>query len=265
VTLNIKLAQFWHLLHQLKTYKGAWLNLGYFDATTRYRSTVLGPLWITISLSFLIGVLSFQWSTIFNIALDEYLPYFAIGLISWTFIAGTIIESTDAALRFKSLSINSCISIFVIVARTITKSFVIYLHNILILIPIFIFFDTPITPFSIVLWVISIILISFLMLFLGVLLAILAATYTDFKSLIESIIQASFFMTPIIWFPNQLGKYSFAHEFNPFYHLITIMRAPFLGSEHLMQSYLYVISMIFLCFCLSIIFSKNLISYKRYL
>src|SRR5689334_17341702 len=62
-----------------------WTTLGWNDIRQRYRRSVLGPFWITISMAVFITLLGVIYSHIFKIELQTYLPYLALGYIIWGF------------------------------------------------------------------------------------------------------------------------------------------------------------------------------------
>ena len=64
-----------------------WTMLGWNDIRQRYRRSVLGPFWITISMAVFITLLGVIYSHIFKIELKTYLPYLSLGYIIWGFIA----------------------------------------------------------------------------------------------------------------------------------------------------------------------------------
>jgi ABC-2 type transport system permease protein/lipopolysaccharide transport system permease protein len=67
-----------------------------------------------------------------------------------------------------------------------------------------------------------------------------SARFRDVPQLVSSIVQIVFFVTPIMWKPELLHEGSYVVTFNPFYHLIEIVRAPLLGSVPSLDSYLAV-------------------------
>ena len=59
-----------------------WLYMAVQDIKLRYRRSMIGPWWVTISTGIMVLMLGFLWSHIFNQAIDTYLPFFAIGFDS---------------------------------------------------------------------------------------------------------------------------------------------------------------------------------------
>jgi lipopolysaccharide transport system permease protein len=61
------------------------------------------------------------------------------------------------------------------------------------------------------------------------LLGAIGVRFRDIPPIVASIVQIAFFVTPIIWKPEQLGSHAWTLPYNPFFDLIEVMRAPMLG------------------------------------
>ena len=67
---------------------------------------------------------------------------------------------------------------------------------------------------------------------LTLLLGAFCARFRDIQPIVNSIMQIGFFMTPVIWKPDQLGPSGIAKlPLNPFFDLLEIVRGPILGSD----------------------------------
>src|ERR1700730_859523 len=73
-----------------------WSRLGWQEVRRRYRRTVFGPFWATLSLGIFIGAISIVWAPLFNADLRTYLPYLTAGMVSWSFVSSTIIEGCSS-------------------------------------------------------------------------------------------------------------------------------------------------------------------------
>src|SRR5262245_30847564 len=73
-----------------------WSTLGWSDIRQRYRRSVLGPLWITISIGVLVGTLGVIYSQVLQTDIDSYLPFLCLGFVIWGFISVTLLESCRA-------------------------------------------------------------------------------------------------------------------------------------------------------------------------
>ena len=60
-------------------------------------------------------------------------------------------------------------------------------------------------------------------------MGIVATRYRDIPEIMNNIMQIAFFMTPILWMPDMIGRGLGVLDFNPFYHFVELLRAPLLG------------------------------------
>jgi ABC-2 type transport system permease protein/lipopolysaccharide transport system permease protein len=72
-------------------------------------------------------------------------------------------------------------------------------------------------------------------------IGMVSARFRDVPQLINSVVQIVFFVTPIMWKPELLRSRTFIADFNPFYHLLEIVRAPLLGTLPSAKSYIAVL------------------------
>ena len=55
------------------------------------------------------------------------------------------------------------------------------------------------------------------------------ARFRDIMPIVNSLMQIAFFLSPVIWKPEQLGERAVWLPLNPFYDMLEIVRAPLLG------------------------------------
>src|SRR5580658_8535346 len=55
-----------------------WMILGWDDIRQRYRRSVLGPFWITLSTGMFILLLGIIYSRLFHMELQHYMPYLSV-------------------------------------------------------------------------------------------------------------------------------------------------------------------------------------------
>ena len=68
-----------------------WLYLGWREIKSQYSRSIIGPLWLTLSMGMMVLGLGVLYSQILKIDVANYLPRLAIGLIVWGLINGIII------------------------------------------------------------------------------------------------------------------------------------------------------------------------------
>jgi ABC-type polysaccharide/polyol phosphate export permease len=205
-----------------------WSVLGWNDIRRRYRRSILGPLWMTLSMSLLVGALGFLYSHIFRAEIQTYLPYLTLGFVVWAFISTCVKESCQAFGAHADLikQINVPFSIHVL--RVLWANVIVFLHTIVIIVPIWIYFRQ--SPQLVgVLALPGLLLITLNLVWVGIVLAILNARFRDISQIVETFLQIAVFATPIMWPVSALGEHAVIVEINPIYHLIELVRAPLTG------------------------------------
>src|SRR4051812_44888420 len=61
-------------------------SLGWLDIRLRYRGSMLGPFWLTLSTTVMIVSLGVLYSTLFRVDVHEYLPFLALSQVLWFFL-----------------------------------------------------------------------------------------------------------------------------------------------------------------------------------
>jgi lipopolysaccharide transport system permease protein len=218
-----------------------WTMLGWNDIRQRYRRSVLGPFWITISMAVFITLLGVIYSHIFKIELKNYMPFLALGYIMWGFISQTTSESfisfqeSDRVIR----QIRLPYSIYVL--RVVWRNFIVFLHTIVIFIPVAIIFDVR-PGFTGLLALPGLALVYINQAWLTLSLAIICTRYRDVQQIVGTGIQIMLFTTPIMWPVSALGSAVIIAHVNPLYHMIELVRAPMLGHVPSTLSWLAVIA-----------------------
>src|SRR5262249_48052213 len=73
---------------------------------------------------------------------------------------------------------------------------------------------------------------------IGFVIALLTTRFRDVPLIVANVLQVVFFATPILWKANTLGDHPSMAEFNPVYHMIEVIRAPLLGGQPELLSWL---------------------------
>ena len=74
-------------------------TLGWLDIRLRYRGSMLGPLWLTLSTAIMVGSLGFLYSILFHIDVHEYLPFLALSQVLWGFLSTLVLEASTCLPR----------------------------------------------------------------------------------------------------------------------------------------------------------------------
>ena len=214
-----------------------WALMGWDDIRQRYRRSVIGPFWITLSMGIFILVLGVIYSRLFHTELRNYLPYLTAGYVVWGFMSTAVNDSCVAFIEGGRIIKQIKLPFSVYVLRGVWRNFIIFLHTIVIFIPIAIIFK--IEPNLTMLYEIpGLLLVGVNMIWLTTVIAILSTRYRDIQPIVGTTIQLAMFATPIMWTVSALGDDKIVAEVNPLYHLIEIARAPLLGVAPELKSWL---------------------------
>lgn len=208
--------------------RGLWTTIGLHDIRQRYRRSVIGPFWITISMGIMIGALGLLYGQIFKIDIAEYLPYLAAGLFAWGLISNLVIEGCQAFNSGEHLIKQLSAPLSIHVYRVLWSNLLTSAHNVWIFVAVALWFKVGV-GWSLLLIFPALLLILINGMWIGILFGLLSARFRDIPMTISSIVQVMFFMTPIIWKPDMLPGRTFLLDANPFYHFVEILRAPLLG------------------------------------
>src|ERR1041385_2208155 len=109
-----------------------WITLGWHDIRQRYRRSIAGPFWITISMAMMIAGLGYMSSGILNQRGDDALPYISAGIIAFYFLSALINEGCNVFIETSRsiLQIKAPFSIYVY--QMVWRNLMIFLHNITI-------------------------------------------------------------------------------------------------------------------------------------
>jgi ABC-type polysaccharide/polyol phosphate export permease len=216
-----------------------WGKLGWLEVRRRYRRTVIGPFWSTISLGIYLTALGAVGVGLWKQNIAEYVPFLAAGMIVWIMFSTILTEAgtlfLSAAHLFKELRFEYSILVYAAVWRNL----IVFLHNLIafvvviaILAPQRITLDTLLVLPGLVIVIANALWVT---LFFGM----LCLRYRDVQQFIMSIIQVLLFVTPIFWPPEALsgsGRWVFIGV-NPIYHIIEVVRRPLLGEAPSALSY----------------------------
>jgi ABC-type polysaccharide/polyol phosphate export permease len=206
-----------------------WATLAHQDLKLRYRGSILGPFWQTITTGVMIGAMGFIYAKLFQTPLNEYLPLLTAGLIFWQFTSGMITEGCSTFYSVQGVIQQVKLPFSLHAYRLVYRNFLILLHNIVIVPIVFAIFPQPITWIRVLELVPGLALILLNGIWVSILLGMISARFRDIPPIIGSIVQVVFFITPIFWPAAGLGTYRWLAEVNPIYAAIDVLRAPLLG------------------------------------
>lgn len=184
--------------HELWKRKSLILNFAISDLKVRYRNSVLGFFWTFLEPLLMLGVLYLIFSNIFKIEIENFPLYLLLGIVMWgMFSRGTNMGLSSIIAREGILKQLSLPREILVVSSTITSSIMLIFELIVFGIFMAIFQFIPENTIAIL----PLILILEFIMVLGVTfpLSVLNVKYRDVQFIWSVVIQAGFFLTPIIY------------------------------------------------------------------
>jgi lipopolysaccharide transport system permease protein len=240
-----------------------WGALGWHDIRQRYRRSVIGPFWFTLSTAILVAVLGALYSTLLQQEVSEYIPYLAIGLVVWQFIGASLNEGCDTFIGSAYLIKESRMPLTIYASRIAWRNFIILLHSLPVAIIALVAFGRVPGP-ELFLLPLGLALLLFNAIWVGIVLGALCARFRDVQPIINSLVTVAFFFTPVMWSPEILKDRAWVAELNPFYHIIEIIRAPIIDRPIQLDSWLWAIGTLIVGFLMAqylMVRTRNRVAY----
>ena len=184
-------------------------TLAWLDIKLRYRGSMLGPFWLTLSTAVMVGAMGVVYAMLFRMDLHEYLPFLALSLVLWGYL-GTLVA--DGCIAFTSVegmirSVRMPFSLYA--ARIVLRNLLVLAHNVVVIVGVYALLRVwpggaaLLALPGLALWLIDALAVCLL-------LGALCARFRDIPPIVGSIMQMAFFISPVIWKPDQLGRHAMA-------------------------------------------------------
>jgi lipopolysaccharide transport system permease protein len=206
----------------------------------RYRRSILGPLWVTVTSCIFVFTVSYLYSAITDTHYHEYLVNLAVGWVIWQFIYDSVVDGALTFRRYAEVIQSTNIGKFVFVLKSVISNLLILALNLPVVV---LAFAVAGIRFSEATWLVlpGMALIVLSGVWASALFGTFCARYRDLGPMLQAAMRVSFFLTPIIWSPTLLPAESPRRLFvdlNPFAHYVAIWRKPLLGEYPELLSWL---------------------------
>lgn len=207
-----------------------WLRLAWLDVVQRYRRSLLGPLWVTITMSVTIGGIGIVFGNLFGAKPEEYLPYLATGIILWTFYTSLVMEGANVFVSSDNLINQTAMPFGFHVFRSVARNIIIFFHHLVVFIVVALIFGVgSVGSFLTAIPGLALVVLTGCALGFG--LGIVAARFRDVVLIVQNAMQLLMYLTPIFWEKKNLSEnLGFIADYNPMFHYLEIVRGPMLGN-----------------------------------
>jgi ABC-type polysaccharide/polyol phosphate export permease len=178
--------------------------------------------------------------------LGDFMTFFGSGMLVWVLLVCILNDSANLYPAAGGMLTNFRFPFTSLALICVTRNFIVFLHNTVVIVIVFLIFGTAPT-FSSVLWAIpGMILLLLNGIWISLLISIICVRFRDVMQVVATITQVAMFVTPIFWKADSLrGARRLAFvDYNPMYHLIELVRAPLLGTIPTAYTYWFCLIML---------------------
>jgi ABC-type polysaccharide/polyol phosphate export permease len=220
-----------------------WGRMGWAEVKRRYRRTLIGPFWTSLSLIIFVGTMGFLYATLWHQPPQSYLPFLCSGMICWVLVSAIITEGCGTFTANSGLLTQMPFNYTTLACIIVWRNVITFLHNLVVYALLALPLGVPVT-LDTLLFFPGLLLIALNGVWIANLLGMACARFRDIQQVVSSLLQVAMFVTPIFWSPEQLvGRGQIFTEINILYHLVDIVRAPLLGKAPAPLSYAVVLGL----------------------
>lgn len=233
---------FWSELRESIRNPEFWALSGWLDIVVRARKSRFGILWLLApSIVYVFGLGAF-FSTMQGQPFMHYAAHVALGAMVFRTLMSTVVESSSVFSARGSFIMDGHMRLTDYLMESLAKTFFHFCTFLPATVVALIMFG-DVSPQGFIWLPATLGLIYLNGLWITVVFSLVGARFPDFGQFIGNISIFAFLLTPIIWYPHMMPADSIQGQlmrFNPFYHFVSIFRAPFLGEPVETFSLVYV-------------------------
>lgn len=217
-----------------------WGRLGWLEVKRRYRRTVVGPFWTSISLLVFVTVMSAVGSGLLSKETEEYLPFLLAGMVVWTLLSSIMQESSTVFVSGAGLLRQMRFDYSILVYALLWRNLIVFFHNMIVYFAIFAIYAPQKLTLVNFLAIPGLLILLINGAWLAMLVGMITSRFRDVQQMMQTLLQISMFITPLFWPPESLSglRRIIFVGFNPLYHLLAIVRDPLLGNMPRANNYI---------------------------
>ncbi|WP_198373448.1 ABC transporter permease [Roseomonas rosulenta] len=199
------------------------------DITHRYRGSVLGPFWLTLSTAVMLAALGILYAKLFRMDVAAYLPWLTVSLIVWSTISQIVTDATTSLTSAEGVIRQMPLPYSVHALRVVFRNAVIAAHNLPLIAVVFAIFGVAPGWWALAA-IPGFVLIAVAAFAASIFLGMICARFRDIPPIVGSVMQIAFFVSPIIWKPEMVGHWEPWLPINPVFAIMETVRGPIMGT-----------------------------------
>jgi ABC-type polysaccharide/polyol phosphate export permease len=217
------------------------IYLAWSDTKARYKASVIGPFWLTLSTVLGVLCLGLVWGHLLKQDMNKFIPQLTVGLIVWQLVAGVLTDAPSMFARNGSMIRNVVIPSWFFAVRALSKHIINLFHNFVVIIGVVIYYEVPLTTHTwLVLPGLILVILNLYWIIHGI--GLVGARFRDVEMLVTSVVPLLFFISPVIYRAESLPSSLNLVWLNPFSYMIEAIRTPILGGAPPTQTWVILVS-----------------------
>jgi len=205
----------------------AWA-LARHDVVSRYRGSILGPFWITLSMGLMVAGIGLLYARLFEMSLHDFIPHVALGIVFFGLIGGMVTEGCSTFVQAAGILSQTSLPMFTFVWRTVLRNLLNLAHHLVIVVAVIAIYGLW-RGANVPLAAVGLVLVTLNGAWVSMVVGIASARFRDVPQLVISIMQFAMFMTPVFWTTERFPSRHAVLMLNPFHHMLSTVRGPLIG------------------------------------
>jgi ABC-2 type transport system permease protein/lipopolysaccharide transport system permease protein len=207
-----------------------WSALAYQDIRLRYRGSLFGPFWITLTNLVLLVAMGTIYAALFKMETSTYIPYLMTGLLVWQFLSTMANEGCSTFVAAQDVIQQVPLPFSIQAYRTVYRNLLVLAHNAVIIPFGLILFRVPVN-WHVLEIVPGLLVLCINGLWISLFLGTVSTRFRDVPPIVANAVQVVFFVTPIFWPLDAVGDWKPLLMLSPVFAAIDVVRAPLLGQD----------------------------------
>lgn len=208
-----------------------WALASWLDIIVRARRSRFGVLWLMAPAAVYVFGMGLFFASMMGVPFSMFAAHVALGAMVFRSLMSTVIGSAGVFHASQPFIMDGHVRLTDYLLQSLARSFFdfcMYLPFVVVALLMF----TGVSLAGLALAPLALALLYVNALWMGVVFSLVGARHPDFGQLLGNASIFLFLLTPIIWYPDLMPADSVRGQlmrFNPFYHFVTLFRAPVLG------------------------------------
>lgn len=219
-----------------------WHELALTNLDSVFRRTVLGSFWIVLSFLIFLAIKVIVFGSLSGRDTGWFLAYVALGLSVWQVILRGVTDGVSAFISARGWIWSTTLPKSGFSLEKILRN--LYSHWPVLLIGVGIsLWQTGTLPAVSWMSAVALVLVLVNSFFVALHIGVLASLARDLIHVVQNMMRALFFLTPIFWLPERAGKWAaIIITWNPFHHFLRLYREPLLDGTIPWDSFNFVVA-----------------------